>query len=84
MYVLMAYLFLLAVEIYLEITQSATQKLLKLIFHDCCQICMLKSGIPRKENNKTQIIETVLVGTHNSYAIGILERAFYDDFISTF
>ena len=45
---------------------------------------MLKNGIPRKENNKTRIIEKILVGTHNSYAIDISERVFYDDFIYTF
>ena len=54
--ILMTYLFLLADQIFLELIQSAIIDMLEWIFHENCQICMLKNGMQRltftqKEDN---------------------------------
>ena len=54
--ILMTCMFLLADQIFLELIQSAIQNMLEWIFHEHCQICMLKNGMQRltftqKEDN---------------------------------
>ena len=79
----MTYLFLLTHQICLELIQSANQKLLKWVFYERCQICMLKDGMrgltfPRKKKQyqlfKDNLnFEKYLINVSNFYCYKIIK-----------